>query len=165
MGMNGNQRSGLLTLIGFVLFALTFANATEDSSAERKRMLTYVPMAFDEMTPYENFYFGTFDDRPKRDDGVMPGMLRFGKRDSEMPGMLRFGKRSEQQEKKAVPGVLRFGKRSTDDIPGILRFGKRQPEMPGLMRFGKRSSDMPGLIRFGKRNPDDLPGVLRFGRK
>ncbi|RCN40929.1 hypothetical protein ANCCAN_13126 [Ancylostoma caninum] len=91
----------------------------------------------------------------KRDfDNGMPGVLRFGKRESivkkEVPGVFRFGKRSN---KKSVPGVLRFGKRS---VPGVLRFGKR--EMPGVLRFGKRST--PGVLRFGKRH--DIPGVMRY---
>ncbi|KAI6243643.1 hypothetical protein M3Y99_00026500 [Aphelenchoides fujianensis] len=136
MGMNGNRLSAFRTLAVFLLFAATTALAValaKDSSAEQKRMLSYVPM-LDDFGPYENLYgFGgslDVDGRPKRDDENMPGLLRFG--------------RSDSIDKKEMPGVLRFGKRDAADMPGLLRFGKRS-DMPGVLRFGKRSADMPGV--------------------
>lgn len=72
MGMNGNRLSAFRTLALFLLFAATAVLAAavhKDSSAEQKRMLSYVPL-LDDFGPYENFYGigGSLDsdDRPKR---------------------------------------------------------------------------------------------------
>jgi len=158
------------------LTLLVVALVTVVAQSEQKQsrfMSALVPSSEDRFYSLYGL-FDDLDDRPKRDDGPMPGVLRFGKRaqsfvrfgrsdfvsKKEMPGVLRFGKRSDE-EKKAVPGVFRFGKRDADDMPGVLRFGKRD-DMPGVLRFGKRDSEMPGMLRFGR---SEMPGVLRFGRK